>query len=60
MSDDGRLPWSELSGTEKAARATQQSFNFVVVLIGAVMTVSWFLAIGFEPKGTIYLTLRSW
>ncbi|KAJ9209501.1 hypothetical protein DTO166G4_8900 [Paecilomyces variotii] len=38
MSDDGRLPWSELSGTEKAARATQQSFNFVVVLIGAVMT----------------------
>lgn len=38
-SDDGRLRWGELSGREKAARATQQSMNFVIVVIGAVMTV---------------------
>lgn len=40
ISDDGRLRWSELTGKEKVARATQQSFNFAIVLIGAVMTVS--------------------
>ncbi|KAL1982716.1 hypothetical protein VTN96DRAFT_967 [Rasamsonia emersonii] len=38
ISDDGRLRWSELSGKEKVARATQQSFNFMLVVIGAVMT----------------------
>ncbi|KAL2000778.1 hypothetical protein VTN02DRAFT_2643 [Thermoascus thermophilus] len=38
MSDDGRLRWSELTGKEKVARATQQSFNFMIVVIGAVMT----------------------
>ncbi|KAK1139012.1 mitochondrial import inner membrane translocase subunit tim21 [Aspergillus melleus] len=38
LSDDGRYEWGELSGREKAARATQQSFNFVVVLAGAVLT----------------------
>lgn len=40
LSDDGRYEWGELSGREKAARATQQSINFVVVLAGAVLTVS--------------------
>lgn len=39
MSDDGRYKWSELSGKEKIARATQQSFNFVIVIVGVVMTV---------------------
>ncbi|KAI7971067.1 hypothetical protein EIK77_007183 [Talaromyces pinophilus] len=39
MSDDGRYRWSELSGKEKVARATQQSFNFVIVIVGVVMTV---------------------
>lgn len=39
ISDDGRLRWSELSGKEKVARATQQTFNFMLVVIGAVMTV---------------------
>ena len=39
LSDDGRLQWGELSGKEKVSRATQQSFNFVVVLAGAVLTV---------------------
>ncbi|KAL3439669.1 TIM21-domain-containing protein [Aspergillus tetrazonus] len=38
LSDDGRYTWSELSGREKVARATQQSFNFVVVLAGAALT----------------------
>lgn len=39
LSDDGRIGWSELSGKEKVSRATQQSFNFVIVLTGAVLTV---------------------
>lgn len=39
MSDDGRYKWAELSGKEKVARATQQSFNFVIVIVGVVMTV---------------------
>ncbi|KAJ5896267.1 L-galactonate dehydratase [Penicillium subrubescens] len=38
LSDDGRYDWGELSGREKVSRATQQSFNFVVVLAGAVLT----------------------
>ncbi|BCS18295.1 protein tim21 [Aspergillus puulaauensis] len=38
LSDDGRYTWGELSGKEKVARATQQSFNFMVVLAGAVLT----------------------
>lgn len=42
MTDDGRYKWSELSGKEKVARATQQSFNFVIVIVGMVMTVSVF------------------
>lgn len=38
--DDGRYDWSDLSTREKAARTTQQSFNFVFVTAGAVATVS--------------------
>jgi hypothetical protein len=38
-SDDGRVRWGELSPREKAARATQQSINFAVIIVGAVMTV---------------------
>ncbi|KAJ5569794.1 uncharacterized protein N7459_009224 [Penicillium hispanicum] len=38
FSDDGRYTWGELSGREKVARATQQSFNFVVVIAGVVLT----------------------
>lgn len=40
LSDDGRYGWGELTGREKVARATKQSVNFVVVLAGAVLTVS--------------------
>jgi import inner membrane translocase subunit TIM21 len=49
ISDDGRLRWSELSGKEKVARATQQSFNFMIVVIGVVMTV------GFAPVDIFYV-----
>jgi import inner membrane translocase subunit TIM21 len=38
FNDDGRVRWSELSVREKAARSTQQSFNFLVIIAGVVMT----------------------
>ncbi|KAJ5915212.1 L-galactonate dehydratase [Penicillium verhagenii] len=38
LSDDGRYEWGDLSGREKVSRATQQSFNFVVVMAGVVLT----------------------
>ena len=41
LSDDGRLEWGDLSGREKVSRATQQSFNFVIVLAGVVLTVCY-------------------
>ncbi|WEW59818.1 mitochondrial import inner membrane translocase subunit tim21 [Emydomyces testavorans] len=37
-SDDGRIRWGELSRREKAARATQQSVNLLIILVGAIMT----------------------
>ncbi|KAL2356384.1 TIM21-domain-containing protein [Cryomyces antarcticus] len=37
-SDDGRVRWTELSTGEKVARSTQQSFNFLVVIAGVLMT----------------------
>jgi hypothetical protein len=39
FNDDGFVPWSELSAAEKASRATQQSFNFGLVVVGVVLTV---------------------
>ncbi|KAK6367369.1 uncharacterized protein PV06_06660 [Exophiala oligosperma] len=39
-SDDGRYNWSELSTSEKAARGTQQTFNFLVVAAGLVGTAT--------------------
>lgn len=39
FNDDGYVPWHELSIGEKASRATQQSFNFGLLLIGITMTV---------------------
>lgn len=43
--DDGRYAWSELSTSEKAARSTQQTFNFLLVAAGLTGTclVSYFL-----------------
>ena len=37
--DDGRYNWNELSRGEKAARGTQQTFNFLLVSLGLVGTV---------------------
>jgi mitochondrial import inner membrane translocase subunit TIM21 len=39
LNDDGTVAWGDLSAREKAARTTQQSFNFGMILIGAVLTV---------------------
>lgn len=38
FNDDGHVPWGQLSASEKTGRATQQSFNFGMVLVGIVMT----------------------
>ncbi|KHN98067.1 import inner membrane translocase subunit tim-21 [Metarhizium album ARSEF 1941] len=45
FNDDGYVPWSELSAGEKTARATQQTFNFGLVLVGLALTgaVGYFL-----------------
>ncbi|KAI1336284.1 import inner membrane translocase subunit tim-21, mitochondrial [Xylariaceae sp. FL0016] len=45
FNDDGYVPWTELSAAEKASRATQQSFNFGMVIVGLVLTggVGYFL-----------------
>ena len=39
FNDDGFVPWNELSSSEKAARATQQSFNFGMIIVGIVLSV---------------------
>lgn len=38
INDTGRVPWSQLSLGEKAARTTQQSFNVGLVLLGVLAT----------------------
>ncbi|KAI0470154.1 import inner membrane translocase subunit tim-21, mitochondrial [Xylaria cf. heliscus] len=45
FNDNGVVPWSELSPAEKVSRATQQSFNFGLVVVGVVLTggVGYFL-----------------
>ncbi|KAI0404326.1 import inner membrane translocase subunit tim-21, mitochondrial [Xylaria palmicola] len=45
FNDNGFVPWSELSAAEKASRATQQSFNFGLIVVGLVLTggVGYFL-----------------
>lgn len=40
VNDDGRVPWNDLSTGEKAARATQHTFNLGIVLAGAIGTVA--------------------
>jgi hypothetical protein len=41
FNDDGHVPWSELSAGEKAARATQQTFNFGFIVVGLGLTVGF-------------------
>jgi hypothetical protein len=43
INDDGRVKWSDLNTREKAARTTQQSLNFALVVVGVVMTVGFYL-----------------
>ncbi|KAI4865108.1 import inner membrane translocase subunit tim-21, mitochondrial [Hypoxylon rubiginosum] len=45
FNDDGYVPWNQLSAVEKASRATQQTFNFGLVIVGVVLTggVGYFL-----------------
>ncbi|CAK7198796.1 mitochondrial import inner membrane translocase subunit tim21 [Sporothrix eucalyptigena] len=45
FNDDGHVPWTELSGGEKTARAAQQTFNLGMVIVGVVLTggVCYFL-----------------
>ncbi|KAH8172937.1 TIM21 domain-containing protein [Sarocladium implicatum] len=45
FNDDGFVPWNELSAGEKASRATQQSFNFGIIVAGMIATgaVGYFL-----------------
>ncbi|KAI9742907.1 MAG: mitochondrial import inner membrane translocase subunit tim21 [Claussenomyces sp. TS43310] len=38
LNDDGRVAWGNLSASEKVARTTQQSFNFGLIILGAVLT----------------------
>lgn len=39
FNDDGYVPWNELSTGEKAARASQQTYNLGMILVGVVLTV---------------------
>jgi import inner membrane translocase subunit TIM21 len=39
LNDTGRVPWTNLSFGEKAARTTQQTFNFSLVLLGLGATI---------------------
>lgn len=52
--DTGQVRWSDLSPGEKAVRTTQQSFNFVVVLVGIVATVQ--LPLNMRVFGSATLT----
>ncbi|KAK4160762.1 mitochondrial import inner membrane translocase subunit tim21 [Cladorrhinum sp. PSN259] len=38
LNDDGHIPWSDLSGTEKTGRAFQQTINLSLVLLGLSLT----------------------
>jgi len=39
FNDDGSVPWGDLSVNEKAARTTQQTFNFSFIVLGAILAV---------------------
>ncbi|KAK7733603.1 mitochondrial import inner membrane translocase subunit tim21 [Botryosphaeria dothidea] len=54
--DDGHVRWGDLTAGEKVARSTQQSFNFLVVIVGILATQG---AVGYviytevlSPEGT--------
>lgn len=39
FNDDGYVRWNDLSTGEKAARATQQTYNLGMIIVGIVLTV---------------------
>jgi import inner membrane translocase subunit TIM21 len=39
FNDDGHVPWSELSTSEKAARSAQQGFNYSLAAFGLFLTL---------------------
>lgn len=53
FNDDGHVPWRDLSVGEKTARATQQTFNFGLVAVGFVLTVSLHPVSLESPNGAI-------
>ncbi|KAG7131706.1 Mitochondrial import inner membrane translocase subunit TIM21 like protein [Verticillium longisporum] len=63
FNDDGHVPWSKLSAAEKAGRATQQSFNFGMIIAGLVLTggVGYVLYTDvFSPNSkTVYFNLAT-
>lgn len=59
VNDTGAVPWTNLSAGEKAARATQQSFNFGIVALGIVLTggvatVLWLEVFSTDSKTAIF------
>ncbi|KAF9870352.1 hypothetical protein CkaCkLH20_12199 [Colletotrichum karsti] len=43
FNDTGAVPWADLSAGEKAARATQQTFNFGLILAGLLGGIAYVL-----------------
>ncbi|KAF2161988.1 hypothetical protein M409DRAFT_69486 [Zasmidium cellare ATCC 36951] len=52
INDTGRVPWENLSIGEKAARATQQTFNFGLVALGIALTGGVFTVLWLEVFST--------
>lgn len=59
VNDTGRVPWQNLTFGEKAARTTQQTFNFGLILLGivatgGVATVLWLEVFSTDSKTAIF------
>jgi hypothetical protein len=59
FNDTGRVPWGELSGAERVARTTQQSFNFGMIILGTVLTVGFSKLPPTEHLANSYIGRRS-
>ena len=59
LNDTGQVPWKSLTRGEKAARATQQSFNIGLVVVGllatgGVATVLWLEVFSRDSKTAVF------
>ncbi|CAK4033214.1 Mitochondrial import inner membrane translocase subunit tim21 [Lecanosticta acicola] len=59
INDTGAVPWTKLRAGEKAARATQQTFNFGIVALGVVLTggvatVLWLEVFSTDSKTALF------